>query len=169
VDDYPAKLSTLQARGGNFNKRDIDLVVYNYFVQLALEYNFHSLLAIQTNREGAKVNKGNKDGEKRLLVMEDVSESYGPIQLATNVLSMNRDGQAKARNRLTFHIDKSRSNETGWAVVCRTNYGHSITHANWLGGTYYRGSSTMADTIDTLLDQYGNDCTPIPVEQHPNF
>lgn len=153
VCDYPAKLTTLQARGGHFNQRDIQLIVYGYFVQLALEYGFHSLLAIQTNREGAKVNKGNHE-IKRLLTMEDVSEAYGPMQLATNVLTINRDPLAKARNRLTYYIDKSRSNETGWAVVCRTNYAHAITHSNILGATYYRGTSTMADKLDTLLEKY---------------
>lgn len=162
VDDYPAKLTTLRAQHGGFSKRDIDLVVYNYFVQLALEYDFHSLLAIQTNREGAKVNKGNAD-IRRLLMMEDVSESYGPMQLATNVISINRDPKAKAMNRLTYYIDKSRSNDTGWAIVCRTNYAHAITHSNKLGATYYRGASTMAQKIDDLLRDYTNKEIPFEV------
>lgn len=159
IVDYPAKLTTRQAQGGSLNKRTIDEIVYGYFIQLALEYNFHSLLAIQTNREGAKVNKGQRD-ERRLLVMEDVHESYGVMQEATNVITLNRDAIAKARNRLTFHIDKSRSSETGFAVVANSSFGHATTHSNKLGSIWYRGVSTMADQVDDLLanpDNYGKE------------
>lgn len=154
VVDYPAKLSTRIGATGNLPKRTMDEVVYNYFVQLGLEYGFHVLLAIQSNREGSKVNKGISRGSDRLLTMEDVNESFGPMQSATNVWSINRDPTAAARGRLTYYIDKSRSSETGWAVVCRTNYAHSITHSDDLGATYYRGASTHGDKLDQLLDQY---------------
>lgn len=164
ICDYPAKLTTRQAQGGALNKRTIDEIVYGYFIQLALEYNFHSLLAIQTNREGARVNKGQRD-ERRLLVMEDVHESYGVMQEATNVITLNRDAMAKARNRMTFHIDKSRSSETGFAVVAKTNFGHATTHSNKLGCIWYRGVSTMADQVDDLLNNPDNNGKEIDVTQ----
>jgi replicative DNA helicase len=150
VCDYPAKLTTKLANGGHMSKRNVDEIVYGYFVQLALEYGFHNLLAIQTNREGSKVNKGQKD-EHRLLVMEDVHESYGVMQEATNVITLNRDPVAKARQHMTFHIDKSRSSETGFAVVARTDFGRARTHHNDLGAIWYRGVATMADQVDDLL------------------
>ncbi len=152
VDDYPAKLTTQQSKGGQLAKRNADEIVYNYFAQLALEYNFHVLCAIQTNREGSKVNKGQR--EDRLLTMEDVQESWGPMTAATNVWTINRSPRDKPKNRLIYHIDKSRSSETGWAIVCKTNYAHSITHSDDLGATYFRGESSHADKLDQYMDQY---------------
>lgn len=156
VCDYPAKLSTRMASKGAIAKRHSDEIVYNYFVQLALEYKFHSLLVIQTNREGSRINKGQR--EERLLVSEDVAESWGVITIATNVLTLNRDPAAKVRNRLTYFIDKSRSFETGWAIVCETDFSRCITHGgkNPVTGedrkvVFYRGNVTAAEKIDSLL------------------
>lgn len=158
VNDYPAKLSTIESKGGSYSKRANDEVIYNYFVQLGLEYGMHVLVAIQTNREGSKVNKGQR--EDRLLTMEDVQESWGPMTSATNVWTINRGPRDKIASRLLYHIDKSRSSEVGWVIVCKTNYAHAITHSDSLGGTYYRGSSTYADKLDQYLDQYLNAAMP---------
>lgn len=152
VDDYPAKLTTEQARGGQMSRRNIDDIVYNYFVQLAGECQFHAICPIQTNREGSKINKGIT--EDRLLVSEDVMESWGPITAATNVWTANRSLRDKQAGRITYFIDKSRSSETGFAVVCKTNFSHAITHSNELGATFYRGSGTYADKLDTYLKDY---------------
>jgi replicative DNA helicase len=156
VCDYPAKLSTRLASKGAIAKRHSDEIVYNYFVQLALEYKFHSLLVIQTNREGSRVNKGQR--EERLLVSEDVAESWGVITIATNAITINRDPTAKIKNRLTYFIDKSRSFETGWAIVCETDFARAVTHGGNNPATgdprkivYYRGNVTAADKIDSLL------------------
>jgi hypothetical protein len=89
-------------------------VVYNYFSQIALEHNCHVLTAIQTNREGSKVNrKVGKGAESRFLTMEDVMESWGPMTTATNVISINRPPEAQARHVTGFCICKSRSSEVG--------------------------------------------------------
>jgi hypothetical protein len=157
IDDYPAKLTTVLASRGHWPKRQIDEHIYNFFTQIALEFNCHVVTAIQTNREGSKINKGHRGSEDRLITLEDVSESWGAMTTATNVISLNRDPDASARQRMTFHICKSRSNDTGWSIVTRTNYGISLTHGSTYGGvtlpaTYYRGISTMADTIDSLLN-----------------
>lgn len=160
VVDYPAKLTTTRAAKGNLPRREIDRIVYDYYVQLALEYNFHALLAIQTNREGSKVNNGKED---RLLTMEDVSESWGVMEMATNVITLNRSPEAKQRERLTYYIAKSRSNETGIAVVCKSDYATATTHSDELGATWYSDQRTMEDRIDNLLEQYKNQ--PIPYDQ----
>jgi hypothetical protein len=154
VSDYPAKLFTKIGSEGKISKRTMDEIVYGYYIQYALEYGFHSLLAIQTNREGSRINKGQR--EPRLLTGEDVHESYGPIQEATNVITINRDPVAKARNRLTYYVDKSRSSETGFAVVCRTDFASGTTHSDKLGGCWYRGTDTMADNVDDLLTRFHN-------------
>lgn len=147
VDDYPAKLSSVIPQ----ERRHRDDYVYNYFVQIALHYNMHCLSAIQTNREGSKANRGDED---RLVQLEDVSESWGPITSATNVISVNRTPDMEARGYVTYNICKSRSSERGWAVVCRSRYDLSTTHSNELGCTWYRGGSTMDAKIDSLLAKY---------------
>lgn len=161
VDDYPAKLTTKLAAKGNMPKRHIDDVVYNYFVQWALEFNSHSLVAIQGNRESSKANRGMKAHEHRLLTMEDVSEAFGPMQTATNVITINRDEIARMKGRITFYLCKGRGNETGFAVVCNSKYAHARTHATTLGGIWYRGSSTMSDRVDDLLSQYRGKEVPV--------
>ena len=157
IDDYPAKL--MCNVGKNWARRQIDDYVYGQFVAAALHYNFHALLAIQSNRDGSKITKFNK--EPRLLSMEDVAESWGPMCTATNVISLNRDPVSAARNRLAYYICKSRSSETGWAVVCRTDYAKAMTHGNKLGATYYRGSGSMSDKVDALIGKYSNQEIPI--------
>lgn len=159
VDDYPAKLTTAMASKGNLQKRFIDDHVYNYFSQMALEFNCHILAAAQTNREASKINRG-MSSEERLITLEDVAESFAITQTATNVISLNRDEMAKAKERMTFHICKSRSNDTGWSVVTKTNFKQARTHGADLPATYYRGISTLADKIDDLLSQYAD--KPIP-------
>jgi replicative DNA helicase len=147
VDDYPAKLSTERAKGGALAKRNLDAIIYDYFVQTALELNTHCLVAIQTNRQGSR---DHKEGE-RLLTMEDVSESWDVMTIATNVITLNRDAQARANRRMTFYVAKSRSNDTGRAVVARTNFPACRTHGTKLGGTWYRGEDTLSNQIDSFL------------------
>jgi hypothetical protein len=156
VSDYPAKLSTERARGGHLAKRNLDAVVYDYFVQVALELDFHALLAIQTNRQGSMVNRD----DERLLTMEDVLESWDVMAMATNVLTLNRDVRAATNKRMTFYVAKSRSSQTGRAVVARTNFAASLSHSNELGGTWYMGTSTLGDQIDQYLLEYKNQRIP---------
>lgn len=154
VCDYPAKLQTSQNHSGILQKRNADEIIYNYFVQLGLEHKYHVLVAIQTNREGSKVNK--KQGVDRLLTMEDVQESWGPMTSATNVWTLNRGPKDKIANRMIVHIDKSRSSEVGWSIVCRTDFRNSCTHSDKLGATFYRGESTHQDKLDQYMEQYLN-------------
>lgn len=158
IDDYAAKLTTAQAKGGQFALRQIHEVVYNYFTQIAIAHKFHVITAIQTNREGSKANskhKSKKDVESRLLTMEDVMESWGPMTTATNVISINRDPLMQAKNLVTFLICKSRSSEVNWAVVCKSNYAAAQSHAPDAPCTWYRGTSPMSERIDSMLAGYG--------------
>lgn len=150
VVDYPGKLSTETASKGNLQTRNIMDTVYEVYVQLALEYKFHSLLAIQTNREGSKVNQ-HHNNVNRLLTMEDVSEAWGPMTSASNVITLNRSPNSQHNNRITYYVAKSRSNVVGQAVVAKSNFVHAITHSNELGAVSYMGTKTLEDTIDTYL------------------
>ena len=167
VVDYPAKLSTERAAKGNLAMRSVHEIVYENYVQLALEYRFHSLLAIQTNREGSKVNRGahNERGgtDHRLLTMEDVAEAWGVMTSATNVITLNRSPQAQAANRMTFYVAKSRSSRTGIAVVSSTRFEASITHSNFLNATSYEGTKTMEESVDALMSNYNHQKIPLDV------
>lgn len=155
-DDYPAILFTEKNSKGNLQKRHSDDIIYNFFVRFALAFKFHSLVAIQGNRESAKVNSKKKGAEDRLLDMTDVSEAYGPMMTATSVISLNRSRS----DILTFNLCKSRSSETGFAVACKADYSRVKTHSNELGGFAYRGFGTQMDRVDDYLMQYKNQMIP---------
>lgn len=160
VVDYPQILTTEEAKHGNLVGREIQDRVYRQFVQLALEEKFHALLAAQTNREGSKINRHTAD-ETRLLIFEDVAEAFAICMSATNIITLNRSPSDMTANRMTFYVCKSRSSDVGWAVVCRTDFSRSLSHSVELGATAYRGSDTMADRIENLLQTHLNGDIPL--------
>lgn len=141
VDDYPAKLTTNEAKEGRMEKRHKDEIIYMQFNRLAEEYNWHSLTAIQTNREGSKINKSRQGYEERLLGMEDVLESWGPMADTSNVFTANRNADAKALKYMILANVKSRTSETDWAVVCETMFTNYISHSESLKACWYKGDS----------------------------
>lgn len=163
VDDYPAKLTSREVGEGTFREgRTLRLHVYNYFVQMALEYNFHFLGASQTNRTGYKINRREKGQETRLLGVEDSDEAFGPMQVATNVLTLNRDLWCERNDWVIWFISKSRSNMTGWAIAARSKFSHCRTHDNALGALYYHGNAPLDQQLAVLAQQghMGKEVTP---------
>ncbi|MDE2425762.1 MAG: hypothetical protein KGO96_07630 [Elusimicrobia bacterium] len=163
VSDYPAKLSTRMASHGHMPWHIVKQVVYDYYVQLAISNKFHSLLAIQTNREGYKTNKGHGSGGQRLLTPDDVADSYNVTQLANNIISVNRDDKSMLNNLMTLLVCKSKNSKTGKAIVCRTNFGCRVTHTEELGSTCYDNSDSMRNLVNSLLDinEIKMDGTPV--------
>jgi len=158
VDDYPAKLNTNAFKKGSEQWRHKIEEAYQYFADLGLEYNWHTVAPIQTNRIGSKVNKRQKGEEKRLVTLEDVAESYGSMTVAANIVSLNRSPEDERNNIVTFLIDKSRGNAKGVAVVTKSAYDNAITHDNKHGAVWYYGHSHMMDNIRTvLLSDYRGD------------
>jgi hypothetical protein len=152
VCDYPGVLSTKQNSKGNLQWRHQQQIVYDQFVQLALQHDWHSLVAIQTNRDGSKVNNHtNSFGPKRFLTNEDVSECWGAIMSATNVITLNRPPQAQMAGRITFLITKSRSASVNYAVTCYSNFAQSVTHSDSLGYVSYFGTSEMQGVIHSYM------------------
>ena len=102
------------------------------------------------------MNKRGNDGERRLLTGEDANESFGPIQEATNIITLNRDPMDEALGWITFYIDKSRSSEKGFAIACKTDYGRAQTHSDKLGAVWYRGTSkvTQRSNFTDLFVRY---------------
>jgi KaiC/GvpD/RAD55 family RecA-like ATPase len=160
VVDYPAKLGTETSNRIQMAHRQVEHYVYNYFVQLALKHKFHALLAIQTNREASKNNKhqGEHGTQNRLITSEDVSEAWGPIMVATNIISVNRNDDYG--DKVIFHVCKSRSSETGISVLAKSDYSRARTHSNQLGGLWYKGNTSVASITTELLDQYINQRLP---------
>jgi len=156
VDDYAAKLQTKLASRGGWAPRQIQEVVYNYFSQIALEHDCHVITAIQTNRDGSKVNRhAGSEAKSRLLVMEDVMEAWGPMTTATNVITINRDPASQARGVVTYYICKSRSSAVGVAVMVESDFASSRSHWADKRATWYRGTMSMSDKVSDLLSQFG--------------
>lgn len=160
VIDYPSKLQAQQSNKVHMQFRQVEHYVYNYFVQLALKHNFHAVLAIQTNREASKNNKhqGKYGTQNRLIMSEDVSEAWGPITVATNVISINRNDTYG--EKVIFHICKTRSNITGISILAKSDYGRAISHSDNLGGLWYKGNTSIAAITPELLNQYLNQSLP---------
>lgn len=154
VNDYPAKLGSEQMKYGQFQKRNLDEYVYNIFIQLGLEYKFHVLCAIQTNRTGSKINRGQKGYEDRLLTHEDVMESFGPMTGATTVITINRDHHSEGLGYITYFISKSRSSHTGTAVVCKSDFIRATTHHERLGAMWYRGNTPLGEQVGIQFAQF---------------
>ncbi len=143
LDDYPGLLQTEMNKKGNYQQRQVSDMVYGAFVQLALQHGWHSMVAIQTNRDGSKATSGysskysNKPQEIRFLRKEDVMEAWGPITTATNVITVNRSPAAMAGGWLTYFLDKSRSSSTQLAVTTFERYAQCVSHANEFGWVSY--------------------------------
>lgn len=154
VVDYPGIFQSRETVGAKWQYRQIQDYIYRQFVQLGVEEKFHVLAAVQTNRDGSKVNKGLT--VRRLLVEEDIQEAWGIAQSATNIITLNRDHKAQEGKYMTLYLVKSRSSEVGWAVTARTDFSRALTHSDELGATAYRGSVALSDQIDDLLRNYPN-------------
>lgn len=149
VVDYPGIFQTREASGAKWEVRHIQDLIYRSFIQLAAQENFHLIAAAQTNREASKINKG--INSFRLLVGEDVGETWGIYMAATNVLTLNRGPSATAQNYLTVNLVKSRSSETGWAVTAKSKFSSCISHSDELGGVAYRSDVGEVETVEHLL------------------
>jgi hypothetical protein len=160
VCDYPAKLTTHQAAKGNFSPRHIWDYVYGCYVQLALEYGWHSLVVIQSNREGSKENNGFGKGDEydshRILMMEDVFEAWGVMTSASNVLTLNRGPLAKRKGLLSIYVAKSRSSQTGIVVVAKTAFERTSTHSDLQGSVSYEGVRTRDSHIELFIKSHPN-------------
>jgi hypothetical protein len=168
VDDYPAILNTDSTNNVRMERRQKDAYVYRYFVDYAGAEKMHALLAIQTNREGSKVNKrmGEHKNKRQLLTLEYVQEAYEVTNSATNIITLNRSPQDIVQDLVTFLICKSRSSETNVAITCRSNYRHARTHhASWPAMSF-RGTDGL-DHLDTLLLEYAGREVPFDRDRKP--
>jgi replicative DNA helicase len=164
IVDYPGILHS-ETKHLKMEFRQMQDVVYRQFVQLALEEKFHCIVAAQTNRDGSRNNRGGFKAlgvkpETRLLTLEDIHESFAIVHSATTVITLNRSDASKAKGLMTFYVCKSRSSETGWAVVCETEFHKSLTHHLASRATAYRGSSSPEEQLENLLNAHSGKDIP---------
>lgn len=130
VDDYPKKLK-LKNRGGKDSLYRAELAeIYDMFNQLAIELDVHSLVAIQTNRTGAQMNKGKVEND-RFLGNEEIDESYGIAQNMGCVVTLNRSDDDKSLDILHYNVSKSRNEKNDISVTTRADYGSNLLHGDW--------------------------------------
>jgi hypothetical protein len=135
VCDYPGILNVKNANK-NYQHRQIKQEVYEWYAQLAGQHEWHSLVAIQTNREGSKINSGiGRNGQRsqhaeRLLGNEDVSETWGALMGAATVITINRSPEDQQENRVTYSISKSRTSEVHYNVTCFSNFKQGVSHSD---------------------------------------
>ena len=151
IGDAPFTLSCEAGKKGNLVKREKDRIVCDTFSQLAIEYKWHNLLSMQTNREGSKINRGISDNGNKLLTIEYASESWGPIEQAANILILNRSPEHERKKIMFINIGKSRGSELGSYIIVNTNYAHAMTHSNKLGSSTYTGTEINEQKINELL------------------
>lgn len=126
IDDYPKKLKMKSRMGSKESLFRAELAeVYDHFVQLAIELNTHCMYAIQTNREGLKMNN-RKDGSDTMLGMEQTDEAFGIAQNTANIIAIMRSPEDKHKNIMRINVAKNRNGLTDIAVVTRTAFHASL-------------------------------------------
>lgn len=150
-DDYPQKLTTVQAQGGKMDPYQAKGVVYDYFVSLADEMKWHSVVPDQTTMEGSKINKGISKEASRLLQQEDIGRGWEPVKTATNIFTLNRPPEAQELGYMIWQLCKSRSSGTGLAIVTKTDFSWGVTHSDALGWIAYVGQEERKKLIKKFL------------------
>ncbi len=137
IDDYPGKLKSREMKGRT-SWEELDYV-YDQFVVAAAEWRFHGILPVQTNREGYKVNRGDhSDG--RVIDQADAAGSFGIMQKADNVITLNRSPSEQAEGFMRFFISKSRTKEAQTTFATKTDFARSCTHGYHLTSMTARGN-----------------------------
>lgn len=124
IEDYPAKLKA-KALGKGSQIWDERAYVYNEFLNAGQTYGFHVFAPVQTNRQGFRIGRGDTR-DNRPVDVDDVAEGFGVVQIAANVITINRSNADKSMKTIRFHIAKSRSSETGHQLIMRTAFDQSI-------------------------------------------
>lgn len=164
VDDYPAKLSTRRANQGFLPPHLEKEVVYDYFVQMAVEFNLHAIVAVQTNREGFKQNAKGGDSQT-LLGIDSIGDSYKISNIVTNFITINRSDDFAEKNKMILYVCKSKNSSTGRAIVCKTAFSSRLSHADGLGSIGYNNSIVFDNEADLMMADKKNHGKVFTTEQ----
>lgn len=150
IDDYPGKLKSKEYKGrASWEEQDY---VYDQFVNLAMQEKFHGIWPVQTNREGYKVGRGDH-AESRMVDQADAAGSFGVMQKADNVITLNRSPEEQARGSMRFYISKSRNAEVGTTFATATRFDLSVTHCPLQNGAVF--SATQKKDIASYQELLG--------------
>jgi KaiC/GvpD/RAD55 family RecA-like ATPase len=149
IVDYPGKLQAKAFIGKKSGDWAETAYVYGQLMTLGLECNHHSILPAQTNRDGAKVNRGDAD---RLLDETDIGRSFGVATDADNVITINRSKDDIERRTVRFHVAKCRAAEKGWTFLSASEYEKARTHGPGLAAMKIGPNKTMSqETFNNLF------------------
>lgn len=157
VDDYPAKLKSQQFKGKAIYE-EIDYV-YDQFVTMATEHRFHAILPVQTNRDGYKTNRGDAQ-EERVIDQADAAGSFGTMQKADNVISLNRKPSDQQVNHMRFYISKSRTQRAQTMFVSKTDFARSMTHGIGLDCMSEERDISSEEAKTSMAQMYPNKNIP---------
>ena len=130
-DDYPCKLLSQNMKG--FKEfRHSTKYVYEQLQNVALEFDMHAISPVQSNRIGLQQNAHRK-GDEEMLGAEFMNESIGIAQDASNIISINRSVEDRAKNIMHLHIAKTRQGPTDRTFTFTTDFSRGITHDESLG------------------------------------
>jgi len=146
VCDYPGKLRSRTLSGKS--SWDEKTWVYGEFLTLARNTKMHVVVPVQTNRSGYQVNKG--DGDGRMLDQGDVADAFGIVQLADNVITINRTPEDGIKEIVKFHITKSRQAANNVTFASKTSFKSARTHCVDLAGTVMDGK-VSSELVDASL------------------
>ena len=124
IDDYPKKLQIRTGR--QMETRDKLQFIYEEFHRVAMEFECHVLSPAQINREGYKSNKDRDVGE--YLSSDNISEAFGIVQDADNVITLNRSDLDAKHNLMYINVDKTRNNKNKQVIMVNTDFAKAITH-----------------------------------------
>lgn len=156
IDDYPGKLFSRLVNHKDF--RHGVKYCYDQMQQVALEYKFHAISPVQSNRDGAKKNKYREADE--YLSEAEIAEAYGIAQDASNLLGVNRSVKDGFKNRMFINIIKTRQGPTNDVIQCNTDFPRMISHDECLGAALQprAGERPQVDVVQKVLgDKYGRD------------
>ena len=122
ICDYGQCLSSDQHK--RLETRHLHEYIYHMLKQLCLELNIAGAGGAQVNRSGMAANRAG--GE--FLRCTDISEAYGIIKKATNVITLNRSSEDIKRNRIVFLLDKARNGKCPTAVEMVSNFANGIAY-----------------------------------------
>lgn len=150
VNDYPGKLRAraLDHRV-NTKKHEEMAYVYDYLINMGREHKFHTFLAMQTNREGYKAVQGS-NAESRVVDMGDAGESFSPMQLADNVITINRNDEDKRMEIIRLYVSKSRRAQTGAIFVSKTDMSKSRAFGPFKSEVYDSTGRNIGKTLHSF-------------------
>jgi len=120
ICDYGQCLTSTQYKSGEM--RHLHEHIYHMLKQLCLELKVAGSGGAQVNRNGMAMNRAGSDW----LRCTDVSEAYGIIKKATNVITINRSNDDMINDRIVFLLDKARNGKCPVAVECVSNFSKGV-------------------------------------------